>query len=151
MVSQKYKEMLNFKSVIREISVYANKRGEEIGYDNVFDYSLGNPSVPAPQAFNDALIDIVKNEDPLKLHGYSESHGIWEVRCAVADSLKKRFNVPYTGDDIFMTSAAAGAIAHAVRAITGIDPASALPDARIALVASRPSITGILISIRIAS
>ena len=118
MVSQKYKEMLNFKSVIREISVYANKRGEEIGYDNVFDYSLGNPSVPAPQAFNDALIDIVKNEDPLKLHGYSESHGIREVRCAVADSLKRRFNVPYTGDDIFMTSAAAGAIAHAVRAIT---------------------------------
>ena len=52
MIVQKYKDMLGMKSVIREISEYANKRGSEIGYENVFDYSLGNPSVPVPEKFN---------------------------------------------------------------------------------------------------
>lgn len=56
MISQKYKDMLQAKSVIREMSAWANQRGAEIGYENVFDYSLGNPSVPVPQAFTDKMI-----------------------------------------------------------------------------------------------
>ena len=74
MISPKYKEMLNQKSVIREISAYANARGKEIGYENVFDYSLGNPSVPVPEKFKETAVRLLDQKDPLTLHGYSEGH-----------------------------------------------------------------------------
>ena len=61
MISQKYKDMLQAKSVIREMSAWANQRGAEIGYENVFDYSLGNPSVPVPQAFTDKMIELCRH------------------------------------------------------------------------------------------
>ncbi len=118
MINEQYKGMLSGKSQIRVLSEYATKRGQEIGYENVFDYSLGNPSVPAPQEFTDAMIELLQNEDPMTLHGYSPSLGITSVRMAVAKSLSERFGVPYTYEEIFMTSGAAGAIAHAVRAVT---------------------------------
>lgn len=118
MIAKQYKEMLSGKSVIREMAAFAMKRGEEIGYDNVFDYSLGNPSVPAPQQFTDALIHLLQTENPMNLHGYSPTLTIPAVRQKVADSLKKRFSIDYTLNHIFMTSGAAAAIAHAVRAVT---------------------------------
>ncbi len=118
MLSQHYLEMTNQKSAIRELFDYGRRKAAEIGYENVFDYSLGNPSVPAPKEFADACIELLTKEDPVKLHGYSPSLGIPSVREAVAKSLNDRFGVPFTMDDIFMTSAAAGAIAHAVRAVT---------------------------------
>lgn len=118
MVSEKYKEMLNQKSVIREICVRADARAKEIGKDKVFNYSLGNPSVPVPEKFNRILKEIIDTRDPLVLHGYSESHGIYEVRATIAASLKERFGLDYTADHIFMASGAAGAIAHAARAVT---------------------------------
>lgn len=118
MVSEKYKDMLKQKSVIREICVRANERAKEIGVDQVFNYSLGNPSVPAPERMNQVLKEIIDTKDPLVLHGYSESHGIYEVREAVAESLKRRFGIAYTADHIFMASGAAAAIAHAARAVT---------------------------------
>ena len=118
MINEQYKAMLNGKSQIRVLSEYAAKRGQEIGYENVFDYSLGNPSVPAPKAFTDEMIRLLREEDPMTLHGYSPSLGITSVREAVAASLSERFGLPYTAEDIFMTSGAAGAIAHAVRAVS---------------------------------
>lgn len=118
MINEQYKAMLNGKSQIRVLSEYATKRGQEIGYENVFDYSLGNPSVPTPKAFTEEMIRLLQEEDPMTLHGYSPSLGITSVREAVADSLSERFGLPYTAEDIFMTSGAAGAIAHAVRAVS---------------------------------
>lgn len=118
MIAERYKEMLNAKSVIREMSQYATKRGEEIGYENVFDYSLGNPSVPAPEKFTEELIHMLQTEDPMKLHGYSPTLTIPSVRTAVAESLQRRFDIPYKMEHIFMTAGAAAAIAHAVRAVT---------------------------------
>lgn len=118
MISQQYKDMLSGKSVIRVLSEFATARGQEIGYENVFDYSLGNPSVPVPQAFTDAMIDMLQNRNPVELHGYSPSLGIPSVREAVAKSLHKRFGIPYKGEDIFMASGAAGALAHALRCVT---------------------------------
>lgn len=118
MINEQYKAMLNGKSQIRVLSEYAAKRGQEIGYENVFDYSLGNPSVPAPKAFTDEMIRLLRDEDPMTLHGYSPSLGITSVREAVAVSLSERFGLSYTAGDIFMTSGAAGAIAHAVRAVS---------------------------------
>lgn len=110
--------MLQGKSVIRELSEYATARGKEIGYENVFDYSLGNPSVPCTQDFTDAMITLLRESDPVVVHGYSPSLGIESVRRTVADSLRRRFGVPYEGNHIFMTSGAAGAVAHAVRCVT---------------------------------
>jgi aspartate aminotransferase len=118
MVPEKYKEMLGKKSVIREMFAYGSVRAKEIGYDNVFDYSLGNPSVPAPKEFQDKLLELVQQEEPTKLHGYSPSLGIESTRIAVAESLNKRFGMNYGLEHIFMVSGAAGAIAHAVRSVT---------------------------------
>lgn len=118
MIVQKYKDMLKGKSVIRQLSEFATARGAEIGYENVFDFSLGNPSVPTPQKFTDVMIELLQNHDPMELHGYSQSLGIPAVREKVAQSLNKRFGMQYTGNHIFMTTGAAGAIAHAVRCVT---------------------------------
>ena len=118
MIAEQYKEMLNGKSVIRELSEYATARGKEIGYENVFDYSLGNPSVPAPESFKEAMIKLLMEGDAMEVHGYSPSLGIAAVKEKVAESLNRRFGMCYTFRHIFMTAGAAGAIAHAVRAVT---------------------------------
>ena len=118
MIVQKYKDMLQGKSVIRQLSEFATQRGAEIGYENVFDFSLGNPSVPVPQKFTDLLIEFLQSKDPMELHGYSQSLGIPAVRDKVAASLNKRFGMQYTGNHIFMATGAAGAIAHAVRCVS---------------------------------
>lgn len=118
MIAAHYEKMLQGKSVIRELSEFATARGKEIGYENVFDYSLGNPSVPVPESVTQTMIRLLQERNPMELHGYSPSLGIPSVRRAVAESLEKRFRVPYREEDIFMTSGAAGAIAHALRAVT---------------------------------
>ena len=69
MVSEDYKAMLGGKSVIREMSAWAARRGAEIGYENVFDYSLGNPSVPVPQVFTDKMIELLQTRNPMELQG----------------------------------------------------------------------------------
>lgn len=118
MLVQKYKDMLSGKSVIRQLSEFATARGKEIGYENVFDYSLGNPSVPVPQEFTDTMIHMLTTRETNELHGYSPSLGITSVREAVAVSLEKRFGLPYRKEHIFMASGAAGALAHAFRLVT---------------------------------
>lgn len=118
MVVQKYKDMLSGKSVIRQLSEFATARGAEIGYENVFDYSLGNPSVPVPQEFTDRMIHMLATKGSGELHGYSPSPGITSVREAVAASLKERFGIPYEAKHIFMASGAAGALSHAFRLVT---------------------------------
>ena len=118
MINATYKKMLEGKSIIRELSEYATARGKEIGYENVFDYSLGNPSVPCPDGYTDAVINMYQQKDPMAIHGYSPSLGIEDVRAAVAASLKSRFNVPYETKHIFMAIGAAGALAHAFRLVT---------------------------------
>ena len=118
MLVQKYKNMLSGKSVIRQLSEFATARGQEIGYENVFDYSLGNPSVPVPQEFTDEMIRMLSEMGTNELHGYSPSLGITSVREAVADSLERRFGLPYRKEHIFMAVGAAGALAHAFRLVT---------------------------------
>lgn len=118
MLVQKYKDMLSGKSVIRQLSEFATARGKEIGYENVFDYSLGNPSVPVPQEFTDAMVRMLSNENSNVLHGYSPSLGITSVRETIAASLERRFGIPYRKEHIFMATGAAGALAHAFRLVT---------------------------------
>ena len=118
MLVQKYRDMLSGKSVIRQLSEFATARGKEIGYENVFDYSLGNPSVPVPGEFTDTMIRMLATKESNELHGYSPNPGIPSVREKVAASLEKRFGLPYRKEHIFMASGAAGALSHAFRLVT---------------------------------
>ena len=117
MIAQRYKDMLSGKSVIRQISEWSTARGTEIGYENVFDYSLGNPSVPCPEHFTKTCIDLLQTKEPVTLHGYSPTLTIPAVRKAVAESLNSRFGMDYGMEHIFMATGAAGALAHAMRCV----------------------------------
>ena len=118
MLNEQYRAMLDHKSVIRETFMYGRQRAAEIGAENVFDYSLGNPSVPCPEEFTRAMQRLLAEGDPVDLHGYCPSQGDPGFRAAVAAHLAERFGLPYRAEDIFPTTGAAGAIAHAVRAVT---------------------------------
>ena len=118
MLNETYRGMLAHKSVIRETFMYGKQRAAQIGYENVFDYSLGNPSVPCPEQFTAAMQELLTQEDPVALHGYCPSQGDPEFRTAVAAHLNRTFGLPYAQKDIFPTTGAAGAIAHALRAVT---------------------------------
>lgn len=118
MINEQYKNMLGGKSVIREFSEFAAARGKEIGYENVFDYSLGNPSVPVPDAYTKEMEELLKTKTSMELHGYSPSLGLPVFKESVAASLNRRFGMNYTPEYIFPTSGAAGALAHALRCVT---------------------------------
>ena len=118
MINEQYKQMLGGKSVIRQLSEFATARGKEIGYENVFDYSLGNPSVPVPEKFTQVMIELLQTKSSIELHGYSPSLGIPSVKEKIAASLNRRFGMNYTANHIFPTTGAAGAVAHAVRCVT---------------------------------
>jgi aspartate aminotransferase len=118
MINQDFKSMLAQRSVIREQSEFATELGSKIGYENVFDYSLGNPSVPTHPAFTEVLTRLLREEDPVAIHGYSPSLGNTSVREKIAKSLNERFDMDYETKHIFMTSGAAGALAHALRGVT---------------------------------
>ena len=118
MLNETYRAMLGHKSVIRETFMYGKQRAAEIGYENVFDYSLGNPSVPCPDKFTKTMQTLLAEEEPVALHGYCPSQGDPGFRTAVAAHLAKTFGLPYEQKDIFPTTGAAGAIAHAIRAVT---------------------------------
>ena len=117
MIVQRYKEMLGHESVIRQIFMYGKKRAAEIGYENVFDYSLGNPSVPCPEAFTKAMERLLAESEPVALHGYCPNQGDPTFRRAVAESCARRFGLPYEVKHIFPTTGAAGALSHAMRAV----------------------------------
>ncbi len=118
MINEQYKKMLEGKSVIRQLSEFATARGKEIGYENVYDYSLGNPSVPVPEEFTRVMINLLQTKNSMELHGYSPSVGIASVKDKIAASLNRRFGMEYTGNHIFPTTGAAGALAHALRCVT---------------------------------
>ncbi len=105
------------RSVIRELFEYGKKRKAEIGEQNVFDFSLGNPSVPAPKEVNEELIKLIQNSDPVFLHGYTSAQGDLNVRKAIAENLKTRFNAPVNPDLIYMTCGAAASLCITLNAI----------------------------------
>lgn len=118
MINTQYTAMLGQKDIIFEIFHCATARTAEIGAENVFDFSLGNPSVPAPAAVQETMIQKLNTFDPLSLHGYSPSKGIPAVRERLAADLNQKYGCRYTADHIFVTAGAAGALAHALRAVT---------------------------------
>lgn len=118
MINQQYKEMLNARSPIRSFSEYATKRAKEIGYENVFDYSLGNPSQSVPDAYTKHTIDVLNTIPSNELHGYSPTLGLPSYKEKIAKSLNQKFEMDYTAEYIFPTAGAASALAHALRAVS---------------------------------
>lgn len=111
MIAEKMKGLVANSSAIRAMFEEGNRLAGIYGAENVFDFSLGNPNVPAPEAVKKAIEDLVENEDPLVLHGYTNSNsGYADVREAVAESLNERFGTAFEGKNIIMTVGAAGGL-----------------------------------------
>ena len=110
MISQDMVKLGTSKSVIRELSGFGAARAAEIGAENVLDFSLGNPSVPAPKEVQDAIIDIIKDNSPKVYHSYSSGAGHNGTRKAIADNLNKRYGTDYTLDNLLMTCGAAASL-----------------------------------------
>ena len=121
MVSEKMKMLGSNRSVIRELFEYGLKRKAEIGAENVFDFSLGNPSVPAPECVKEALSDLVLNTDPVALHGYTSAQGAPDVRKSCADYVNSNFGTNYTGENFYMTVGAAASLTISLSAISEDD------------------------------
>ena len=116
MIAEKMKNMVKNSSAIRAMFEEGNRLAKIYGAENVFDFSLGNPNVPAPQAVKDAIIEILNEEDPVALHGYTNSNaGYEDVREAVAASLNERFGTAFAGKNIVMTVGAAGGLNVALK------------------------------------
>ena len=111
MIAEKMKGLVANSSAIRAMFEEGNRLAGIYGAENVFDFSLGNPNGPAPEAVKKAIEDLVENEDPLVLHGYTNSNsGYADVREAVAESLNERFGTAFEGKNIIMTVGAAGGL-----------------------------------------
>jgi aspartate aminotransferase len=85
-------------------------RAREVGAENVYDFSIGNPSVPAPESVDQAIYDIMKEQNPVERHGYAPNAGILEVREVIANHLNERYDMDYTSQNIFMTNGAAASL-----------------------------------------
>ena len=117
MISAKMEALVKGSSVIRAMFEEGKQMAEKFGAENVFDFSLGNPNVPAPKEVNEAIIDIVNNTDSVKLHGYMSNAGHEEVRTAIAESLNLKYGTNYSAANIIMTVGAAGGLNVALKAI----------------------------------
>ncbi len=118
MIAEKMKHMVANSSAIRAMFEEGNRLAGIYGRENVYDFSLGNPNVPAPKEVKDAILEILEEEDPIALHGYTNSNaGYPEVREAVAASLNERFGTAFTGNNIVMTVGAAGGLNVALKTI----------------------------------
>lgn len=117
MVSQKMKELGSNRSVIRELFEYGKKRAGEVGAENVYDFSLGNPSVPAPASVEKAIAELTASLDPTALHGYTSAQGDAGVRKTLADNLVRRLSMPVSPDLMYMTCGAAASLCITLRAL----------------------------------
>ena len=110
MVSKKIQEALKGSSAIRAMFVEGKELAAKVGKENVYDFSLGNPATPAPEAVNEAIKDLLDKEDMLELHGYMDNSGYEDVREAVAQNLNKRFGTDFDYHNVIMTVGAAGGL-----------------------------------------
>ena len=107
MISEKMKPFVQNNSAIRAMFEEGKKMAAVYGKENVYDFSLGNPSVPAPAAVRQAILDILEEEDENMIHGYMSNAGFEDVREAIAESLNRRFKTSFRLENIMMTVGAA--------------------------------------------
>lgn len=116
MISESCYELGSKSSIIREIFAFGLKRKAEIGADRVYDFSLGNPSIPAPDSVRQAILDLM-NQPPEEVHAYSPASGDAKVRGVIADSLNRRFGESFTAENLFMTCGAAASLNICIKAL----------------------------------
>ena len=117
MVSEQMYKLGTKKSTIRTIFEYGQKRAAEVGAENVFDFSLGNPNVPAPDFIQEAAVDILLHSDPTDVHGYTIAPGKPQVRGALAADLNRRFGMNITEKNLFLTAGAAASVTITMKAL----------------------------------
>ena len=116
-INQSMVRLGQVRSVIRETFEYGNKRAAEIGRENVFDFSLGNPSVPAPDEVRDGMVRLLTETDPVSLHGYTSAQGAPATRKAIADDINARFDAGVRPEDLYMTCGAAASLTVSLNAL----------------------------------
>lgn len=117
MVNQEYYNLGTAPSVIRQLFAYGLEQAAKVGADKVYDYSLGNPSIPAPKKVNESIKKIVDEMDSIKLHGYSMAAGFDTARAAVAKDLANRFGLDVKASELFFTCGAAPALISIIKAL----------------------------------
>ncbi len=117
-VSEKMYELGSKRSAIRELFEYGKKRAAEVGADNVYDFSLGNPTVPAPDCVNDTINKLTEELDSISLHGYTSAQGDLDTRQAIADYLNKTYGTSFKADNFYITMGAAASLSMCFKALT---------------------------------
>lgn len=110
MLNKRMVELGTQRSVIRELFEFGKMRAAEIGAENVFDFSIGNPSVPAPEEVNETAIKLIREMDPVILHGYTSAQGDAGVRKMISDSVNRRFGTSFGPDNLYVTVGAAAGL-----------------------------------------
>lgn len=105
------------KSIIRELAGFGAERAKVVGPENVLNFSIGNPSVPAPKAVQDAIVDLTQNQAPQAVHSYSAGNGFESTRQAIADNLNKRYGTDYDASNLYMTCGAAASLSISLAAL----------------------------------
>lgn len=118
MINKKFEDLGKNSSCIRELFEYGKKRKAEVGEENVYDFSLGNPSVAAPKYVNDVMSDLINNSNPVLLHGYTSAVGDLSVRQAIAEHITKNSKVESDPSLIYMTCGAAASLTITLCAVT---------------------------------
>lgn len=116
-MNKKMLELGNKRSIIRELFEFSKQKKAELGADKVYDFTLGNPSIPAHEDVNKTIVDVINNTDSTIIHGYTSAPGDNEVRKAIADDLNKRFGTSYKLTDLYMTCGAAASLCITFRAL----------------------------------
>ena len=106
------------RSAIRELFEYGKQRAAVVGAENVYDFSLGNPTVPAPDCVNETIRDLTQKLDSISLHGYTSAQGDIETRQAIADYLNKTYETAFSADNFYLTMGAAASLSVCFRALT---------------------------------
>ena len=120
MTNRVFRKMVDLgsrRSTIREIFEFGKKRAAEVGRENIYDFSLGNPNVPAPQMVEDTILRLVTTEDPAVLHGYTSAQGDGAVRQKIADGINKAHGTHFNGDNLYMTVGAAASLCICFKAL----------------------------------
>ncbi|MBQ6020114.1 MAG: pyridoxal phosphate-dependent aminotransferase [Clostridia bacterium] len=109
------------RSVIRDLFEYGNERAKLVGRENIYDFSLGNPSVPAPEEVNEAIADIIASVPSVAVHGYTSAQGSEATRKAIADDLNARFGTSFTPAELYISCGAAASLVSTLRALIADD------------------------------
>ena len=117
MINKKMLALGQKRSAIRELFEFGRKRKAEIGAENVFDFSIGNPSVPAPEKVTQVMKELLETVDPVQLHGYTSAQGDASVRAAIAAAEEERSGQPVSPDLIYMTCGAAASLTVSLHAL----------------------------------